>query len=635
MKTCSVFSALLFLIQPIAGQGVGEIQTWTSRDGKTIQAKFIRTEDDAVVIEKDGNSFAIPFAKLAPGSVELAKKLHGNTGGAPTVGGAAMITNKLQQIIIPKIEFKGTPVKEAFNFLHQRSVELDTLEADSNRKGVKFVFRKSTTPDKAVDIDSLLVGGLNLAHIPLGDALKYICAATMLHYKIEDSQVTLTPLDDLKNDIETRTFTVPSNIYAVLAGSGKGGDSRQAPRKSILQLLKEVGIDFKEGTSATLSNNKLLVVNSITELDKIELILNSFAATAAADPTIRFRWLQTDLKTADTIIEAIKGNSVAADALGAKIDQQVKGGKITEVAAFNQKIVSGERFVLRPATGNIPLVVEAEATVAQDGTMDLRCVSEWTPKTPQGSGLLSINAATILSRQHWHLFGRWNDAKTDTLLLAFGDFKLVEPNPAAIAETRLARAAHPPVVIHLDAEWRETTADDLAKVAQAPPESRANALVWLRGRSKLLAGATGTAKSGQKSTIEYLWGGKTIAELKAEAAKRENQKPKEEPPRPGVTLEWEPNMTGSDKPLAGITPTTAIEEIEAKENRQILSQDLDLRLAATYVPLKPHGESPGSEFRFQGKLRPGVPELVAAKAAPQKDQPVVVLVLAPWYDIIR
>lgn len=70
----------------------------------------------------------------------------------------------------------------------------------------------------------------------------------------------------------------------------------------------------------------------------------------------------------------------------------------------------------------------------------------------------------------------------------------------------------------------------------------------------------------------------------------------------------------------------------AKVNQQILSQELSLRLLANYVPLKPRSKSSGTEFGFQGKLRACVPELVAVKTAPQKNQPVVV-VLTHWYDI--
>ena len=204
-------AALLLLAAslPLCAQDTNSVHPWTSSDGKIIEAKFVRMEADAVVIERDGKPFTIPFNKLAPASVELAKKLTENATGAPT-----------------------------------------------------------TTADAASHVDA--------------------------------------------------------------------------------------------------------------------------ATITTTDPAIRFRWLQTDPKTADAIVETLKANNLSADAFSANIDPQIKSGKITEVAAFDRKIISGERFVLRPPNDKLPLVMEAEATVG-NGYMDLRCVPEWTPTTLMGSGLLRCN----------------------------------------------------------------------------------------------------------------------------------------------------------------------------------------------------------------------------------------------------
>jgi len=49
---------------------------WTSTDGRTIQAVFVRLENDAVVVLKDGKESTIPFARLSPASIEQAKRLN-------------------------------------------------------------------------------------------------------------------------------------------------------------------------------------------------------------------------------------------------------------------------------------------------------------------------------------------------------------------------------------------------------------------------------------------------------------------------------------------------------------------------------------------------------------------------------
>lgn len=48
---------------------------WTSIDGKKILAQLVKIESDSVVIEKDGKEYTIPFAKLIPDNVKLAKQL--------------------------------------------------------------------------------------------------------------------------------------------------------------------------------------------------------------------------------------------------------------------------------------------------------------------------------------------------------------------------------------------------------------------------------------------------------------------------------------------------------------------------------------------------------------------------------
>ena len=56
---------------PAAGS---EMKTWTSADGKTIQAKFLRLEGESVVIQReDGEAFIVPLTKLSAESQAMAK----------------------------------------------------------------------------------------------------------------------------------------------------------------------------------------------------------------------------------------------------------------------------------------------------------------------------------------------------------------------------------------------------------------------------------------------------------------------------------------------------------------------------------------------------------------------------------
>lgn len=65
----------LFAAVSLAPAENSDMQTWTSSDGRIIEAKFVRYDADAVVIEKDGVVFKVPLLKLSPASMVQARKL--------------------------------------------------------------------------------------------------------------------------------------------------------------------------------------------------------------------------------------------------------------------------------------------------------------------------------------------------------------------------------------------------------------------------------------------------------------------------------------------------------------------------------------------------------------------------------
>ena len=224
--------------------------------------------------------------------------------------GVAYISEKLRRIIIPRIDFEDTTVEEAIDFLRLRAAELDTLELDPAKKGVNFVVRRprnnagagdggldagldAAGGDDALsfgagDPGSLRISELRVRNVPLSVALKYICDATKLRYKVDDYAVTLVPQTESGEDIFTRTFSVPPDFSTSLddGGGGGGGDvdpfaetgtaSKIEPRLPIKDLLANSGITFGDGTSATLSNSgTLLVTNTPSELDKVDQLVTA------------------------------------------------------------------------------------------------------------------------------------------------------------------------------------------------------------------------------------------------------------------------------------------------------------------------------------------------------------------------
>ena len=222
--------------------------------------------------------------------------------------GVAYITEKLRRIIIPRIDFEDTTVEEAIDFLRLRAAELDTLELDPAKKGINFVIRRPRTTavggaasglDAAAG-DALLGGGdpgalrideLRLKNVPLAVALKFITDATKLRYKVDDFAVTLVPQTETGEDLFTRTFRVPPDFASMLnaggdsttaatddpfADTGGSGAGTLVARPPIIDLLRQSGITFGEGSSATLgASGSLLITNTPSELDKIEQLVEN------------------------------------------------------------------------------------------------------------------------------------------------------------------------------------------------------------------------------------------------------------------------------------------------------------------------------------------------------------------------
>ena len=200
--------------------------------------------------------------------------------------GVAYITEKLRRIIIPRIDFENVTVQEAIDFLRLRSMELDTLELDPERKGMNFIVRKGAGDARIKE--------LKLRNVPIAVALKYIGDATKMRVKTDDFAVSLVPQTETGADLITRTFRVPPDFASSLSGGDGGGGGDVDPfadtggkgalyaRPPISELLENAGINLPEGSSATLgANGELLVTATPSELDKIGQLTETYGVSEA------------------------------------------------------------------------------------------------------------------------------------------------------------------------------------------------------------------------------------------------------------------------------------------------------------------------------------------------------------------
>ncbi len=182
----------------------------------------------------------------------------------------ARISNKLSTIIIPRVEFRDATLREAVNFLREQAVENDP--ATEGERGINIVLPPlvglqrpppppaSASPAPAVGAapgtaptGTPPVGAsqaaalppappvergsitLELNHIPLGEALRYIANQAGLKLKVEPYAVSLVPRTELSSDLLVKRYHVPPEFFGgpldvgyYLQGSQLGGGQGSA-----------------------------------------------------------------------------------------------------------------------------------------------------------------------------------------------------------------------------------------------------------------------------------------------------------------------------------------------------------------------------------------------------------------------
>src|SRR5262245_5730207 len=180
-----------------------------------------------------------------------------NKGRGVEGRGTAQMTNKLNSIIIPHIEFRDTTIREAIDFLREQAAE-----NDPSGQGVNIVLRlvplgqiappsapvlpppgqtgaesppgpaspggaavppagapAQASPPGAPSVAVPIAGPagaritVTLDNIPLGEALRYVANQAGLKVKVEPYAVAVIPLTEQSNDLITKRYHVPPEFF--------------------------------------------------------------------------------------------------------------------------------------------------------------------------------------------------------------------------------------------------------------------------------------------------------------------------------------------------------------------------------------------------------------------------------------
>src|SRR5438270_1431818 len=221
--------------------------------------------------------------------------------------GTARINNKLNSIIIPRVEFRDASIREAIDFIRQQAAANDP--SPEGRRGVDIVLRLhsigrsnepapvtgTTTAGEAIASPpppTVLPPGesapppatavipapapavtpatpslapvnpaearitLTLNQIPLGEALRYIASQAGLKVKVEPYAVLILPLSEQSNELTTKEYRVPPGFISSTVNVGVSALNQGATKVGTGAVPGGTGKDTQETTGGQLLVNR-------------------------------------------------------------------------------------------------------------------------------------------------------------------------------------------------------------------------------------------------------------------------------------------------------------------------------------------------------------------------------------------
>ncbi len=226
----------------------------------------------------------------------------------------ARLNNKLNTIIIPRVEFRDATLREAVNFLREQAVENDP--ATEGERGINIVLPPSVLiqrlPPPSAGASPAPAGAaaapgtaptgkppvgagqavaqppappaergsitIELNHIPLGEALRYIASQAGLKVKVEPYAVSLVPRTEQSGDLLVKRYHVPPEFFGgpldvgyyiegtLGAQGGAGGSAQPAPVAE--NIIQKEAVSYQTasgvGTGAGATSQSNLVQGTST-----------------------------------------------------------------------------------------------------------------------------------------------------------------------------------------------------------------------------------------------------------------------------------------------------------------------------------------------------------------------------------
>ena len=258
-----------------------------------------------------------PVRKLTPAG----RDTDGSSFGTNTAANSKdAINNKLNKIIIDRMDLEDASIREVVDTLKQKSRQLDNSTDDPKKKGVNIVLKLASPAAAPAQVDGQAAEipasesgvtedtkiSIALKNVPLIEAVRYLTELSGLKYKIEPFAVSIIPLTENTEELVTKEYRVPPGFIPASAGestasgptpgSQPSGDSntRITGRRNATQYFTEQGVPFPSGAFAQYiaSGSKLIVRNTQAAVDLIDTIVEGATGVAPTQVEIESKFVE-------------------------------------------------------------------------------------------------------------------------------------------------------------------------------------------------------------------------------------------------------------------------------------------------------------------------------------------------------
>ncbi len=188
--------------------------------------------------------------------------------GSPLPRGKEAVLKKLRSIIIKKVEFDHTPIKDAMDYFTSESRAADL----PNHEGVNIVLALNSSSTEEKNLPTITA---DLKNVSLMQALEFSTSSAGLKMKITEGGVIIAhEFKATDGNFQTRSFAVSPEFFRPPGGWNQKTEENQNPKK----ILENAGISFPDGTGAIYNPQlgRLVVTHTPDILDQIKAIVQNF-----------------------------------------------------------------------------------------------------------------------------------------------------------------------------------------------------------------------------------------------------------------------------------------------------------------------------------------------------------------------